>query len=65
MRIRAITLAVGALWMLTQAQCKKAETHELEPGNTETGDQIDPEEVVSVGIRPSLVQIDLFTEILF
>ena len=63
MRIQSLAMALSALWMLTLAQCKEAETHELEPGNTETGDQLDPDEVVSVGIRPSLVQIDLFTEI--
>lgn len=63
MRIHTMATLVCALWMLTQAQCKKAETHELEPGNTETGDQIDPDEVVSVGIRPSVVQIDLYTPI--
>ena len=59
-RVAAVALIP---FLLLLAQCKKPETHVLDPGNTDTGDTIDPEDVISVGIRPSTVQIDLHTEI--
>ena len=58
MRKRTWTvLAVVALVMVA-LQCKPDDPEPDDPGNTETGETLDPDDVVEVGIRPTLVQID-------
>ncbi len=58
---RWILLALGAL-LLVALQCKKPDPEPDEPGNTETGESLDPDDVVEVGIRPTVVRIDTATE---
>ncbi|MDP7115224.1 MAG: hypothetical protein QGH45_24830 [Myxococcota bacterium] len=50
---------VAVLTLLVVAfQCKEPDPEPEDPGNTETGETLDPEDVVEVGIRPTRMRID-------
>lgn len=54
-----LLLGVGLLAL----SCTKVSRPDDDPGNTETGEELDPEEVADVGVRPTLIQIDTATEL--
>lgn len=55
-----LALAAGLLVL----SCTQSEDPEDDDrGNTETGEDLDPAEVVEVGVRPTLIQIDASTEL--
>ncbi len=61
MRSRRWIPIVLAMLVLVALQCKKPDPEPDDPGNTETGETLDPDDVVEVGIRPTLVRIDTTT----
>jgi len=52
-----------AVLLLASFECSKPPEEEEDPGNTETGEYLDPEEVIEVGIRPTRIQLDTATEL--
>ncbi len=63
MRARRVVVIALAPVLILAVRCKQEEPEERDPGNTETGEQLDPDEVVDLEIRPSYVQIDKFSEL--
>ena len=60
--MRWATLAVAAL-LLVSLECNKPVEEDPGDGNTETGENLDPEEVIEVGIRPTQIRLDTATEL--
>ncbi len=58
---RWATLTVATL-LLVSLECNKPE-EDPDPGNTETGEDLDPDEVIAIGIRPTQIRLDTATEL--
>ncbi len=60
-RVRRIA-PLALLVLVVLLQCKR-DPPDDDPGNTETGEDLDPDEVLDVAIRPTFVRIDTATPI--
>ncbi len=64
MRSKRPFFLVLLLLFAASLECtRKPADDDDDPGNTETGDNLDPEDVIEVGIRPTMIQIDSSTEL--